>query len=176
MRNSDTLTGQKSSEHMFEELLTKYRNLAFSIAYKFVRDKYYAEDIVQEAFVKAFLHMAKLKNESAFSSWLCKIVYNESIKYLSVIKKNEILTKSININSNETTNEVFEKEQGEEVLLKLKNAMDILTEKEYLFVNLFYLLEKSIKEIHFITNYSEANIKVILHRARNKLSQYIKNH
>jgi len=46
--------------------------------------------------------------------------------------------------------------------------MNILSEQEYLAVNLFYLSKKSIKDIALITNQSTVNIKVILHRTRKK--------
>jgi len=58
---------------------------------------------------------------------------------------------------------------------ELHKAIDSLEDPEKNLIHLFYLGEKSIKEIHRITGLSVSNIKVTLHRARIKLSKILVN-
>jgi len=155
-----------------EYLLNKHRDVAVSIALKYVQDDNEAEDIVQEAFVKVFLNIAKFRNESAFSTWLFRIIYVESVRYLTNKKKfsNWQLIEDGMVYTDHT-----ETQNREDINDKVKLAMDVLSESEYLIINLFYLSEKSIKDISEITNQSQSNIKVKLHRARKKMSNYLKN-
>ena len=173
MQNNAVISNKFSgSGPDFEKLLIKYRSLAFSIAYKILKDESSAEDIVQEAFVKIFLNIRQLRSEAAFSSWLYKIVYNESIKYLS--KKKIVYEISEDVNKEAQKDDSLLKQEREDTNTKVKNAMEVLSENEYLVITLFYLLEKSIKEIRRITGFSESKIKVLLHRSRIKLAEQIK--
>lgn len=168
MFSDEIKKSQSGDKNALNFLLNKYRQNAFAIACKFVQDKENAEDIVQEAFIKVFLHIKQFKNESAFTTWLFKIVYNESLKHISKNKKinliNEDVEKEEIINSNNTTDE---KKQI------INQSLQELTPNEYLIIQLFYWEEKSIKEISLITNQTAANIKVLLYRARKKIETFI---
>lgn len=82
MNNALINAAIQGDREALEQLLNKFRDHAFSIALKFVKDSTAAEDVVQEAFIKIFFDINKFRNEAAFSTWLFKIVYVESIRYL----------------------------------------------------------------------------------------------
>ncbi|MCB0317916.1 MAG: sigma-70 family RNA polymerase sigma factor [Bdellovibrionales bacterium] len=63
----------------FRQLVERYQNRAFTIAFSITKSHEEAEDIVQESFVKAYLSLKKFKGESSFYTWLYRIVYNMSI-------------------------------------------------------------------------------------------------
>ena len=73
------LSGEETA---FKALLEKYRNLVFSIMLKMVRNKQEAEDLTQEAFMKAFVSLSSFNDEFAFSTWLMKIASNNCIDFL----------------------------------------------------------------------------------------------
>ncbi|NIG53843.1 RNA polymerase sigma factor [Chitinophaga sp. Cy-1792] len=153
-------------------LLEKHRDLAFSVALKYINNTADAEDIIQNAFIKVFLNIGKFRHEAAFSTWLYKIIYFEAIRFMS--KQQRIRTIEEEVKDQAPVEEnanVFPNERG----LALKNAMICLSANEYLVMNLFYLLEKEITEIREITGQSAANIKVLLHRGRKKVADYISN-
>lgn len=149
----------------FRHLITKYKDIAYSIAISVIKDEFYAEEIIQVAFLKAFEKLDTFKGGSKFSTWLCKIVINESFR---LIKKNKIGL----IYYAETPVELTQKP---EYTLKLEEAdqkrcinegLKILAPKESLILRLFYLEECSIEEISNMTGWTNSNIKVILHRGR----------
>jgi RNA polymerase sigma factor (sigma-70 family) len=62
----------------FGELVRRSRAKAFGLAYSMTKDEYLAEDVVQEALIRAFLHLGKLMDPRRFKPWLNKIVRNEA--------------------------------------------------------------------------------------------------
>jgi len=62
----------------FGELVRRHRAKAFGIAHSLTQDHHLAEDIVQEALVRAFLHLGSLVDAARFSPWLTKIIRNEA--------------------------------------------------------------------------------------------------
>lgn len=161
----------KGDKQALEFLLNKNRDIAFSIAFKYVKDETDAEDIVQDAFVKVFLNIEKFRNESAFSTWLFRIIYIESIRCLTS-KKKLLYSRSVDYEDVEYSDYIEVQEQ-ETIKESVTLAMDILTENEYMIVSLYYLSEMNVTDIGKVTNQSKSNVKVKLHRARKKMSDYL---
>ena len=65
--------------------------------------------------------------------------------------------------------EELESIDGEVQQVLLTEAMESLSDDDYLIVKLFYLEESSVKDISTVTGLSQANVKVKLHRIRKKL-------
>jgi RNA polymerase sigma-70 factor (ECF subfamily) len=66
----------------FEELVTKYDRRLFRIAYGVTHNREDAQDVVQEAFLKAYQHLAQFRGASQFSTWLIRITVNEALTKL----------------------------------------------------------------------------------------------
>ncbi len=62
----------------FEALVSRYQNLACSVAYGVCGDLHRSEEIAQEAFISAWRHLGQLKDPAVFRSWLCGIVRNKA--------------------------------------------------------------------------------------------------
>ena len=69
-------------DQAFAELLKRYRQPLYHMIFKMVHNKEEAEDLVQEAFIKAFKALGSFNEEYAFSTWLYKIAVNNCIDYL----------------------------------------------------------------------------------------------
>jgi len=65
----------------YRVLVEKYQSRALAIALEIVKSREDAEDIVQESFVKAYLSLGEFRNQSAFYTWLYRIVYNMAIDF-----------------------------------------------------------------------------------------------
>lgn len=63
----------------FEELVRRYERKLFRIAQHLVRNREDAQDVVQEAFLKAFQHLGQFREDSQFSTWLIRITLNQSL-------------------------------------------------------------------------------------------------
>ena len=68
--------------HAFEELVRRYRNEVFGLAYHFLRSREEAWDISQEVFIKAHRALNRFRGDSAFKTWLLRITANQCKDYL----------------------------------------------------------------------------------------------
>lgn len=165
----------KGDTNAFAYLIDKYKNMVFTLALKMVKHKEEAEEISQDTFIKAYKNLAKFKGEAKFSTWLYKIAYH---RCLDCIKKNkekyQIDTiNEITINKIQSTDTILESIERKERAKIIEQCMLELPEDERSILWFFYFEELSLKEIVDITELSEANVKVKLHRARKRLLQII---
>ncbi len=82
---------KSGNQEAFSTLVTKYKGHVFRHAYAVLNNRQDAEDVAQEAFVKAFLSLKKLDNEFAFVSWLTRIVSNLCYDKLKKAKNIQIV-------------------------------------------------------------------------------------
>src|SRR6266446_7031796 len=66
----------------FELLVQRHERKIFSMAQRITRNWEDAEDVVQQSFQKAFIHLKKFEGESLFSTWLTRIAINEALMLL----------------------------------------------------------------------------------------------
>lgn len=153
----------------FRYFVQKYQDMAFSIAKSIVKSDLLAEEAVQDAFVKAYQNIRKYKQKAKFSTWLYRIVVNESLR--KVQKRRIDLDKTDDLSdlhdrgatgdSFKALHEVEQKEIVQSTLAKMPIA-------ESLLMRLYYLEDNSIEEIVEITRLSKSNVKVSLHRGRKR--------
>ncbi len=157
-------------------LLDQHKDLAFSIALKLVGNEADAEDVVQEAFIKVLTTIGRFRKESKFSTWLYRIVYNESLRRLNE-KSRECLhldcDNGLPLNFVPLDEDAFEKISREEEQKLVNEAMEKLNPNEHLVLSLFYPGEKSINEISSITGFTKSNVRVLMHRGRRHLYDII---
>jgi len=68
--------------HAFEALVFRYEHRALAVAIRITKNREDAEDVVQETFHKAFIHLHSFQQNSRFSTWLTRIVMNEAFMLL----------------------------------------------------------------------------------------------
>jgi len=68
--------------HAFELLVHRHEGRIFLLAQRMTRNREDAEDVVQQSFQKAFIHLRKFAGESLFSTWLTRIAINEALMLL----------------------------------------------------------------------------------------------
>lgn len=160
----------------FSILVDNYKDMVFSLAFKLTKSREEAEEISQDTFIKAYKKLVDFKGDSKFSTWLYRIAYHTS---LDAIKKNKNSRNTFEINevtghriqSIETTLQGIERKERAELM---KNCLLKLPEEERTIIWMFYYEELSLKEITEVTDFSESNLKVKLHRARKKLLTIVK--
>ena len=160
----DAISGDRDA---LSSLINKYKDIAFNLAISIVKNQEDAKDIIQESFLKVLENIHKFRNDSKFSTWLYKIVYNQSIGLVQKKGKMEFQ----DFSKDSIAHKMFETDIEIDRYEALYNAIDQLAEAEYTLIQLYYMAEKSIKDIHQITGMSVSNIKVSLHRARKKLAE-----
>lgn len=160
VRNGDTSA--------FSYFVKQYKDMAYTIAISVVKNEFTAEEVVQDAFVKAFKNLDSFHLESKFSTWFYRIVTNEALMRLKKLKK-EFLDFNAEYDENIYDESVDLNIIEEQRKFLVNEALKILAPKESLVLRLFYLEEERIKAICEITGWSESNVKVLLHRARKNM-------
>ena len=160
----------KGDANAFAFLVEKYKSMVFTLAVKMVKSKEEAEEVSQDAFIKAYKYLPKFKGDFKFSTWLYKIAYNTS---LDAIKKksnsyNTVAIDEITVNYISSVETILDGIEKEERASVINDCMQQLQEDERAILLFFYFKELSLKEIIEVTSMSEANVKVKLHRARKK--------
>src|SRR6201984_2622582 len=81
--DSTLVAATKNGESQaFEFLVKRYEAKTFSVAFRITRNREDAQDVVQQSFHKAFVHLDKFQEKSSFSTWLTRIVINEGLMCL----------------------------------------------------------------------------------------------
>ena len=78
---------KEGDEKAFVQLVDKYKDLSLSLAHSIMKDPDKAEDVLQDAFIKVYEKAGSFKHQSAFSSWLYRIVVNTAYNALKKEKK-----------------------------------------------------------------------------------------
>ncbi|MEZ4795914.1 MAG: RNA polymerase sigma factor [Flavobacteriaceae bacterium] len=155
------------------KLYNQYCDGMFTVAMRFVKDTMEAEDIVQEAFIKAFTKLHQYKAEVTFGAWLKRIVINKSIDLLKSKKQmmelDEVHLKVIDSN--------YEDEwlvDDAITLDEVKQAIYQLPDK-YQYLVMLYLIEGyDHQEISEILKITEVASRTILSRGKAQLKELLK--
>lgn len=155
----------------FSIFLDRYSRPLYSLIVQMVGCPEDAEELVQDAFLKAFRNLGSYKGECLFSTWLYRIAYNVAISATRK-KKQELFyidENTINNVPDEKTDDILCPTDDEERTAKLVWAIEQLTPEEKALITLFYYEEKSIEELGDVLKLSVSNVKVKLHRTRKKI-------
>jgi RNA polymerase sigma-70 factor (ECF subfamily) len=76
------LAARRGDGQAFEILFKRYQRRVLAVALRFTRIREDAEDIGQQSFQKAFVHLHKFEGKSSFSTWLTRIAINEALMWL----------------------------------------------------------------------------------------------
>ncbi|MDH6310379.1 RNA polymerase sigma factor (sigma-70 family) [Dysgonomonas sp. PFB1-18] len=166
----------KGDMSAFGYFVDTYQDMAITIAYRICGNKQDAEDIVQNAFVKAFHNLHTFRADSKFSTWFYRIVYNTAITETrtSTFNTEFVDYKVAETNSYSDMDTMSQIEENERNRL-INEAMEQMPKDESVMLTLYYLEDNPVKEIALITNLTESNVKVKLHRARKRFADIIGN-
>jgi RNA polymerase sigma-70 factor (ECF subfamily) len=76
------IAAKNGNDHAFEILVERYRRRMLTVALRLTRVQEDAEDIAQQSFQKAFVHLHTFEGKSSFSTWLTRITVNEALMLL----------------------------------------------------------------------------------------------
>lgn len=155
-----------------EYLMLRFGRQVFKLAYYYVRDKHQAEDIYQEVFIRVFKNLDRFRQESSYYTWIYRITVNLCKDYLkSAAFRKLIMVGAVKefFRSSQETDRLFERVEGGEVF---SLVMD-LPEKYRIPISMHYFEGFSALEIAEMLGISESNVKVRLHRGREKLKKLL---
>lgn len=173
----------EGDESAYAKLVEKYRKPLFFHISKLVKDRDHIEDLVQEAFMKAFGNLKSYNTDYAFSTWLYRIATNHSIDYL---RKRKLQTLSIDepIKTKEGEIEIElpdESSQSDRDIIRkqrkkiIRKSIEDLPEKYRQVIEMRHMEEKSYQEISEILDLPLGTVKAHIFRAREMLYKSLKD-
>lgn len=164
----------QGEQKAYEVLVTRHQSFVFSIALRYTKNREDAEELAQNAFIKAYRCLNDYRGDAKFSTWLYTIV---SSLCLTFLRKKKLPVHSIDqdgvfeladaMDSGMRANIAEEKSK-----VKLVNeAIALLNPDDAKVLTLFYKADQSLEEIGLIMGIEPNNAKVKLHRARQRLKE-----
>ena len=166
---------QLGDKAAFEQLVIRHQDLVFSLAYKLTGNREMANDVAQEAFIRAWKAIEKFRGDSTFSTWIYRITVNTAWTLRKKAKKHNTL----NIDDTYEPIVIDEIKDPELVAINsdlssvLINALDKIPIEQRIIVELKNIEGRSHKEIADYLDISVTAAKVRLHRAHQKLRQIL---
>ena len=163
------LSGEKQ---LYESLIRKYNQRLYRIGRSIVNDDNEVEDIMQTAYLNAYVNLAGFENKSSFSTWLTKILINESLLHKRrKAKLEQILIEKQDVKYHSDT--PLTGLMNNELKIVLEKSIAVLPEKYRLVFVMREVEEMSTSETMETLNLTESNVKVRLNRAKEMLRDSI---
>lgn len=151
-----------------------YSQEVLNFTSRMILDSMDAEEVAQDAFVKAFRSLESFAFQSSFLTWVCRIAYHESLNRLKHKKAHWVDIDDVPLSGDEMLDEELSTDREERIQL-LEDAIDVLSPIEQMLIHLFYYEKKTLREIAFIMDVKPNTLANRLHRIRQKLLRIIKD-
>lgn len=167
---------------LYHELIRPYERSVYMMALSYMKNEADAEDVAQEAFLKAFHHLATFRSEAKFSTWLVGIALNEArsrLRHEAVMRMESIddvpeegghISPAILRDWREVPSEALERKEVREMLQKAITSLPDIYREVFLLRDVEELNNLETAAALCIT---VGNVKVRLHRARMMLQKQL---
>lgn len=151
----------------YAQIVHRYATRALSLASRFIRDQHAAEDVVQEAFIRAYTALPSFNGDALFSTWFYRIVYNTAMNAAQQQRRKPDLTE---IDEEHlavwTDTDMFDQLEAAELDALLLQSMEALPPMYAAMLDLFYVQDRRYDEIVAITGMPLGTVKTRLNRGR----------
>ena len=157
----------------FDQLVRKYQRKVYWHVRKMVIDHADADDLTQDVFVKAWKHLENFRQDAALFTWIYRIATNECLNFLG-IKRRKFLLSLTDVGAELAAKvEADPALAGDEIELKLQQAILRLPDKQRLVFNLRYYDEMPYEQMAKVTGTSVGALKANYHHAVKKVEDYV---
>lgn len=148
-----------------EILIEKYKNNIYAVAFNICKNKYDAEDVVQDTFIQYLSHKKDFQSEQHIRAWIIRVAINKAKN------KNNLFFRRNSLPLEDYMETLtFESDESHELF----EAVMKLPEKYRIVIHLFYYEDYSVQEIADILKITQSNVKVRLSRGRLSLRKTLK--
>jgi RNA polymerase sigma-70 factor (ECF subfamily) len=167
------VSADRARDHEFEVLLAEASTLAFRVAYAVLRSREDAEDVAQDAAVRAYRRFGSLRDRESFRPWLVRIAWRLALDRRRTERRRERREQSVFGDRSPalTVEEMAASRQLEETVWK---AVDALPEKLRAVVVLGAIEGHGTRDVAGLLGLPEGTIKSRLHAARRRLLEELK--
>ncbi|WP_273275114.1 RNA polymerase sigma factor [Maribacter polysiphoniae] len=170
----DELRRPETLDKAFEVLVNTYKERLYWHIRRIVLNHDDSDDVLQNTFIKVYKNINGFKGESQLYSWMYRIATNESLTFLKK-KSNKMGISDAELQGRMVSNlqaDVYF--DGDEIQIKLQEAIARLPEKQKLVFNMKYFQEMKYEEISGILHTSVGGLKASYHLAVKKLEAFLK--
>ncbi|MBZ9731258.1 RNA polymerase sigma factor [Salegentibacter sp. JZCK2] len=162
---------RKNDQRAQMEIYERYYKAMYNTSLRIVNDTAEAEDIMQEAFLKAFAKIDSFQGTSTFGAWLKRIVVNLSINsFNKKVKLNEVAyNDELKNEIDESEGIILEEDSKNEKVNKVLKTLNSLKENYRVALTLHLIEGYDYEEISDILNLSYANSRTMISRAKESL-------
>lgn len=160
----------------FAQLVGRHKRRVFRLAARFARDGDEQEDICQTVFLKVYEHLPSFRNDAPFEHWLTRITVRCCHDALRGRRHEKTTLRLDDQVYDIRDNAERARHEARQARNFLRFALSRLTADERLVITLLELEEFSVREIAAATGWSESNVKVRAHRARQALKRIVEEH
>jgi RNA polymerase sigma factor (sigma-70 family) len=151
----------------FEEIVRRHQHRVYNLAYRMLRDHDDAEDLTQEAFLRVFQSLPRLRDDRALGAYITRVAANLCLTWLRARRRRPEQT------TNPTDLASVPAPAGPECHERLHAAVSDLAPKYRLAITVFYLEGCSHKEAAHILGITPRALKTRLYRARAMLKKVL---
>jgi RNA polymerase sigma-70 factor (ECF subfamily) len=163
-----------SLEREFEERLADSSALAFRVALGVLRNRDDAEDVAQEAFLRAYQSFSRLRDRDRFRAWLVRITWRLALDRIRAARRREARETAVMVQEmNSPPRTVEDVRAAREFELRLARALDELPEKLRVVVLLGAIEGRDTREVGRLLDLPEGTVKSRLFHARKKLAEML---
>lgn len=156
----------------FEEIYHDYWKKIFRLCMGYVNDDDAAKDLCQETFVAVFQQLPKFRQESSVGTWIYRIATNICLRQINIEKRMPKSELPFQIKDNSEKDRIIEQDKMTDFLYQ---CISELPELERIIISL-ELDEMKQVEIAEVVGISPSNVRVRIHRIKEKLTQKFKNY
>lgn len=171
---------KQGNKEAFEQLVKLYQNKVYALCYQLTSNQSDAQDLAQEAFVKAYRSLSGFRNEADFGTWMHRITVNLWINTKRRKKPEVSLDATIDTGNGEINFEVASNEETPDEKLERKElnmlvqlALNDLSEEHKTVLVLREMQGYNYEEIAQITGCSLGTVKSRINRARQNLKEKV---
>ena len=174
---------KKGDQDAFADIVDFYKDKIYQLCYRMVGNAHEAEDIAQEAFIRAYINIHSYDLQRKFSTWLYRIATNLCIDRIRKKKPDYYLdaevagTEGLNMYSQVAADGLLPEEEVENIELQGEIQQQILKlpDKYRSVIVLKYIDELSLKEISEILGLPVNTVKTRIHRGREALRKQLRH-
>jgi RNA polymerase sigma-70 factor (ECF subfamily) len=158
---------RRGDEEAFRMLVELHRDRAFGLALRITRSRTDAEDVAQEAFVRAWMALARFRGESSFGTWLHRIVARRALDRSISLRAREKRESGLDAAGDPPASPQAPRDAM--LARRLERLVDRLSPAQRACVTLFYMEDRSVEETAAALGMPENTVKTHLSRARGTL-------
>ncbi len=168
---------RENNQELFVEIVRRYQQPLYRYASTLARDQEVAQDIVQEALIKAYTNLRSFNTKKKFSSWMYRITHNQAMDYFRSQRKYTSLELLPELLHSLVSKSDVEATLDEQLLReKVDQVIDQLPLQYRGVVALYYLEGKKYAEISEVMQVPEGTVATWLRRSKVLLAKALKEY